>query len=72
MELITCIVVLVMSIICGIICVRTINKFGEGKINQNSWQYQICGYLFANIAVFGFIFGFGRTLGIILEYLIGI
>lgn len=66
-EVIICIIVLLISIMCGTICARTINKLMEGKIKQHSWEYQICGYLFANIAAFGGMISIGRLIGIILE-----
>lgn len=69
-EIIVCIIVLSISIICGVICIKTINKFMEDKIKQDSWEYQICGYLFANIAVFGSLISIGRLLGNILERII--
>ena len=69
-EIIICIIVLIISIICGTICVRTIDRFMNFKIKQNSWEYQICGYLFANIAVFGSMISIGRLLGNILERII--
>lgn len=65
--MLTWIIVLIISIVCGLICGRTINRFMDFKIEQNSWEYQICGFLFANIFVFGCLISVGRIIGITIE-----
>ena len=63
----TWIIILIISLICGFICRRTIIRFMDYKIKQDSWEYQICGFLFANISVFGCLISIGRILGIVLD-----
>jgi uncharacterized membrane-anchored protein YhcB (DUF1043 family) len=65
--MLTWIIVLITSIVCGLICGRTINRFMDSKIKQNSWEYQICGFLFGNIFICGCLISVGRIIGITIE-----
>ena len=62
-------IVLAISILCGIKCIHTLNKDFDEKFNQKSWEYQIFGYLFANIAVFGSISGIGLMGQCVVSYI---
>lgn len=68
-DIIPWIIVLIVSVICGLISINTVMRFLDYKIKQESFEYQICGYIFANIAVFGTISSIPTMLRIIFEYI---
>lgn len=54
------IITFTIPIMCGLVSLNAIRRFMNGKIKQSSIEYQLCGYVFMNIFVFGLLFAFGR------------
>lgn len=62
------IVEFVISIICGLLSIRAVNRFLNDKIEQWSFEYQIVGFGGALVCVFGLI----DSVGYVLPWILGI
>ena len=56
-----------MSLLAGFLCVRAVNRFMDGKIEQWSFEYQVFGFGGALAFVFGMIISISMVLQPIVE-----
>lgn len=67
-----CIVIIfLISLISGLLSIRAVNRFMEGKIKQWSFEYQVFGFCGALSFVFGMIIVIGESLGWIISKIVG-
>lgn len=58
------------SLLAGLLSVRAINRFMEGKIKQWSFEYQVFGFGGMLVCVFGMIASIGSGMAWIVEIFI--
>ena len=71
MEIQFIILFFILSVFSGLISAKTVHKFMDGKIEQWSIEYQVCGFLGAIVCVFSAIVSIGETIGRIISLFIG-
>lgn len=63
--------IFLISLISGLLSIRAVNRFMEGKIKQWSFEYQVFGFGGALSFVFGMIIVIGESLGWVIDKIVG-